>query len=122
MSHIVQIETEVRDRLAIEAACRRLGLKEPAEGVFKLYSDSATGVGVELPGWRYPVVCDLGSGKVRYDNFDGHWGDQKDLNRFLQAYAVEKCRLEARRKGHEVAEQHLPDGSIRLTVQVGAGS
>ena len=33
-------------------------------------------------------------------------------------YAVEKCRIEARRKGHSVTEQALTDGSIRLVVGV----
>jgi hypothetical protein len=37
----------------------------------------------------------------------------------MQAYAVEKARIEARRRGHSVVEQPLPDGSIRLTIRVG---
>ena len=32
------------------------------------------------------------TGAVRYDNFNGYWGDQAQLDRFLQAYAVEKSR------------------------------
>ncbi len=32
MSHIVQIQTEVRDAAAIGAACHRLGLPEPVFG------------------------------------------------------------------------------------------
>jgi hypothetical protein len=48
------------------------------------------------------------------------WGDKRELDRFLQAYAVEKARIEARRQGHTVTEQSLADGSIKLTVQVGA--
>lgn len=46
------------------------------------------------------------------------WGDQQHLDRFLQAYAVEKAALEARRQGHTVLEHPLPDGSIKLTVQI----
>jgi hypothetical protein len=37
----------------------------------------------------------------------------------MQAYAVEKARLEARRRGHSVVEQALADGSISLTIRVG---
>ncbi len=37
----------------------------------------------------------------------------------LQAYAVEKARLEARLKGYSVTELALADGSIRLVVAVG---
>ena len=53
------------------------------------------------------------------DNYQGRWGDQKQLDRFLQSYAVEKTRLVARQKGHSVLEQPQQDGSIKLTIQVG---
>ena len=37
----------------------------------------------------------------------------------MQAYAIERARLEARRRGHTVVEQPLKDGSVKLTVTVG---
>ncbi|QDU09632.1 DUF1257 domain-containing protein [Gimesia aquarii] len=119
MSHIVQIQTEVRDPVAVTSACHRLKLSEPVQDTFKLFSSEATGLGVELPEWRYPVVCNTASGQLQYDNFEGRWGDRSHLNQFLQVYAVEKTRIEARRKGHTVTEQAQADGSIKLTVQVG---
>ena len=122
MSHIVTIETEVRDPAAIRAACERLRLPAPVEGAHTLFSSAVEGLAVELPGWRYPAVCNLQSGHIEFDDFQGHWGDRKELDRFLQAYAVEKARLEARRKGYSVTEQALADGSIRLTVQVGGAA
>ena len=90
MSHIVQIQTEVRDPVAIQAACGRLKLPEPVFGETKLFTSSAVGWAVRLPGWRYPVVCDVATAKVAYDNFEGRWGEQKLLDAFLQGYAVEK--------------------------------
>lgn len=122
MSHIVQIQTEVRDPVAVRSACDRLSLPQPTHGTFKLFSSQATGLGVELPEWRYPVVCDTASGQVRYDNYGGRWGKQEQLDRFLQAYAVEKAKVEARKKGHTVTEQPLTDGSIKLTVQMGGAA
>ncbi len=121
MSHIVEIRTEVRDTEAVAAACRRLNLPVPVRGTTKLYSGEATGLQVRLPGWIYPVVCDTQSGQIRYDNYGGSWGLQEQLDKFLQSYAVEKTRIEARRKGHAVVEQALPDGSVKLTIQVGGG-
>ena len=50
------------------------------------------------------------------------WGEQRQLDAFLQAYTVEKARIEARKKGHSVTEQQLADGSIKLTIQVGGGA
>jgi hypothetical protein len=122
LSHIVQIQTQLRDEEAIAAACRRLNLASPVRGTFELFSNQVSGVAVKLPDWCYPVVCDLTSGQVQYDNFAGHWGDIKELNRFLQAYAVEKARLEARKRGHSVTEQALTDGSIKLSIQLSGGA
>ncbi|MCC9608561.1 DUF1257 domain-containing protein [Blastopirellula sp. JC732] len=122
MSHIVRIQTEVRDPVAVSAACERLKLPQPSQGVFKLFSAQAAGLGIELPGWRYPVVCDTANGHVHFDNYGGRWGEQARLDAFLQAYAVQKASLEARRRGHTVLEQPLEDGSIKLTVQIGGAA
>jgi hypothetical protein len=119
MSHIVQIETKIYDTQAISTACRRLGLKEPVEGTAQLFSGSVTGLLVELPGWQYPVVIDTTSGTVRYDNFGGRWGEQRHLERLTQFYAVEKAKIEARRRGYTASERTLQDGSILVSVEVG---
>jgi hypothetical protein len=50
------------------------------------------------------------------------WGNPQHLDRFLQAYAVERARIEASKQGHRVSEQTLADGSIKLTVQVGGAA
>ncbi len=121
MSHIVQIKTEVRDRMAVHAACSRLQLTAPIETTVSLFSSTVTGLAVQLPAWRYPVVCKLASGELAYDNFEGRWGQQRELDRFLQAYAVERTKLEARKKGYSVFEQPLADGSIKLTVAMQNG-
>ncbi len=122
MSHIVEIKTEVRDELAVRAACVRLQLPVPETKTVRLFNATATGLCVQLPGWQYPVVCETQSGKVSYDNYNGAWGRREELNKFLQAYAVEKARIEARKKGHRVTECKLDDGSIRVTVHVGGAA
>ena len=122
MSHIVQIQTQVRDPMAIQAACRRLGLPQPVHETVRLFSGEATGLAVRLSGWRYPVVCDVANGQVKFDNFGGVWGEQAKLDQFLQAYATEKAKIEARKRGHSVTEQSLADGSIKLTIQVSGGA
>ena len=122
MSHIVQIKTEVRDGIAVQAACQRLGLEAAVLGTVTLFAAEASGLLVRLPGWIYPAVFDTRSGQVRFDNYGGRWGEQVQLDRFLQAYAVEKATLEARRKGHTVTEQTLDNGSIKLTVTVGGAA
>ena len=75
-----------------------------------------------MPKWRYPVVYDTDSGEAAFDNYAGNWGASFELDRFLQGYAVEKARIEARKRGHDVLEQPLEDGSIKLTVTVGGAA
>lgn len=122
MSHIVEIATQVKDEAAVRAACTRLHLASPEHKTVKLFSATVTGLVVQLPGWSYPVVANLQTGQVQYDNFNGHWGEQKHLSAFLQIYSVEKAKIEARKKGHSVTETQLQDGSIRVTVKVGGAA
>lgn len=118
MSHIVSVQTEVRDLVAVESACRRLDWERPTSGDFTLFTRTLAGVGVQPPRWRYPIVCDLATGQLAYDNYEGHWGDSADLGRFKQAYAIEKAKIEARRAGRFVIERPLQDGSVELCVSV----
>jgi len=103
----------------VKAACLRLGLAEPVQGKTKLFSGEVEGLAVNLPEWVYPVVCDTATGQVLFDNFNGRWGDSRQFDKFLQAYAAEKVKIESWRKGHVVTEQQLADGSLKLTIQVG---
>jgi hypothetical protein len=116
MSHIVNIPTQIRDQAAAAAACQRLGLPAPVHGTGQLFSGEATGLLVQLPGWKYPVVIDTTTGNTQLDNFNGRWGDQEQFDRFLQCYAIELARLEARKKGYAVIEQNLQDGAVRLQI------
>jgi hypothetical protein len=116
MSHIVVVQTQFRDPIAIAAACRRLNLAEPVHGTAQLYSGDATGLIVNLPGWTYPVVIDPVSGTARFDDYEGNWGDRAHFHRLLQIYAVERAKIEARRKGYQVNEQALGDGSIKVQI------
>jgi hypothetical protein len=122
LSHVVSIKTQVRDHAAVSAACRRLELPSPLVGTAQLFSGQVSGLIVRLPDWTYPVVLDTTTGQVHYDNYNGAWGEQSQLDHFLQIYAVEKARIEARKKGHQITEQSLADGSIKLTLHVGGGS
>ena len=122
MSHIVRIQTQVRDGTAVFAACRRRQLAEPVAGKHRLFSSEVEGLAVNLRDWSYPAVCQLETGEVLYDNFGGRWGEQRELDQFMQAYAVEKARIEAHKRGHTITEQSLADGSIKLTVQVGGAA
>ena len=68
MSHIVTIQTEVRDPTAIHAACERLKLPAPVQGTAKLFTTEATGLLVTLPRWRYPAPAVSRSSPKRCGN------------------------------------------------------
>ena len=120
MSHVVSIQTRVNDPRAVAAACQRLGLAAPQHFTVRLFSGEATGLIVQLPEWQYPLAIDTDTGTLRYDNYNGKWGAEEQLHRFLQRYAVEKARIEAHKRGYAVSEQALHDGSIKVTVLEGA--
>ena len=122
MSHVVQIQTQVRSVAAVRAGCKRLGLDEPVEGQAKLFTETVSGLAVRLRDWRYPVVFNVTTGESKFDNYEGRWGKQERLNEFLQAYAIEATKIEARRKGYSVFEHPLADGSVKLTVNVGGAA
>ena len=121
MSHIVTIESKVRDPGAITAACARLNLPAPVQGTAQLFSGECTGLLVQFPGWHYPAVIDTQTGQVKFDNFEGNWGDPVHLDqascKFMQS---RRRKLEARKRGYTVTEQAISDGSIKLQIIEGA--
>ena len=119
MSHLVIIKAQIKDSHALAAACTRLGLSQPTQGQAQLFASEASGYIVQLPGWQYPAVFDTMSGEAKFDTYNGAWGEQKELDKLLQAYAVEKTRLECRKAGNTLTEQSLADGSIKLAISVG---
>ena len=72
MSHIVIIKTEVRD----PAATGRGHLPPPLPAAHLVYKTTVEGWGVQLPEWRYPVVCQTETGQLHFDNFGGRWKAQ----------------------------------------------
>ncbi|HRF00050.1 MAG TPA: DUF1257 domain-containing protein [Pirellulaceae bacterium] len=116
MSHIVTVQVRVRSAEVLGAACRRLGIGPPISGRHPLYAEVVEGLGVSLPNFRYPVVFRIRTGQVVFDDFEGRWGDRRQLDRLLQSYAIEQATSTARRQGYAVVEQARPDGSVRLEL------
>ena len=121
MSHTVTVTAEIKNKAALEKTCQRLDLEAPIYGeAHRLYSNTKLrGYAVKLPGWNYPVVCDLDTGKIAYDNYGGVWGEQSELHKFLQTYAVVRTMQEASLQGYTAYESQLEDGTIKVTVNVG---
>ena len=120
MSHVVTIETKLKDPAALAAACVRLRLPAPQTETVKFFDGSEhAGLAVRPPGFIYPVVVKE-DGTTLSDTYNGRWGDDAFLGRLKQAYAVEAAKLQAKAGGHRCTETTLPDGGVKLTVTAGA--
>ncbi len=120
MSHIVTGKAKLTKRTAIDAACKRLGIAAPVDGSHKVYQTNVKGLGVKLPGWNYPVVIHPETGEMKFDNYHGSWGKQEELDKFQQAYEVERQKAAARATGYTVSETVQADGTVQLEVLVEA--
>ena len=118
MSHTMNINIELHDRAALEAACQRLGLTL-VEGRHKLYSTTEKGLAIHLQGWKYPIVVKE-DGTVSYDNYNGSWGKIEELNKLRAYYGLEKAKIEARKKGYSVYEHYnTSTQELELKIRVG---
>lgn len=122
MSHIATIELRINDLEALRAACQELGAalcmdrksfrwfsgKSPCQAVIQVPGADYE-IGLVQSGETFHLHCDLyASGGV-----EAALG--KGLGRLKQAYARERVRREARRKGYRVCEQKTERG-VRLVL------
>jgi len=118
MSHTMNIQLELHDKDALFAACERLGLTM-TEGRHRLYQTEEEGIAVRLPGWKYPVVVKE-DGMIAYDNYNGRWGKEEELNKLKAFYGLEKAKIEARKRGYSVYETfNNRTQEIELRIQIG---
>ena len=98
MSHIVTIQSQLRDPAAIAAACQRLGLAAPVHGKAQLYAgQTAEGLLVQFPGWKYPIAIDTESGQVHHDHFGGALGRHRGTSQI----SASVCRRDGPHSGKE---------------------
>jgi len=124
MSHISKIELEVKDLGTLALACRRLGLElVRGQKTFKWYGQEAGKCehAIKVPGASYEVgVAKAGKAfGLQCDYYDPGIGKAIGQNGGLlkQAYAVERTKTEARRRGYTVIEK-TTDLGIRLHVRM----
>ncbi len=124
MSHISKIELEVKDLGTLKQACIRLGLNIiEGKKTFKWYGeeDSPCDHAIRIPGASYEIGV-IRSGnfyELKCDYWDSVIGKTIGKNGGLlkQAYAIERTKTEARRKGYSIIEKKT-DSGIRLHVRV----
>lgn len=143
MSHVAEIEVEITDLDALDAACRRIGTLELVRGQtkYKWWGDSVGdyplpegftkedlgkcdhAIRVKGNAQAYEVgVVRARNGKQGYvlhwDFYDGGYGLEKEVgencNKLRQAYAIEVAKKAAVRQRMSVREVQQADGSVRL--------
>lgn len=128
MSHMTTISIEVRDLEALEQACRRLGLtlvRGKNKARFYNHNTAECDHVIEVPASAHDIgVVKEADGTYRLQtDFYGMEGERvkklcgDDLSKLMQAYGVEKSKVEARRKGFSCFEEVMQDGTIRVKAR-----
>jgi hypothetical protein len=117
MSHVTTVQTEIKDKTALMMACKQLGCQfKTGKHKVTMYSGSVEcEFSFNLPGWRYPVAL-LNDGTLKFDNFNGNWGNSKELDKMKQAYGVEVATKKARSMGYIVQKKIKQDGTVQLAL------
>ena len=114
MSHIATVEMNITDQEALAETCRDLGLQMTAHSSALVYQTAVEGTVIHLPGWTFPVV--VRDKTMLYDNYQGNWGDIKELNKLRRHYAVKATTRAAARMGRKIIKREEHNGRVRLTL------
>ena len=112
MSHTVTVKIEMKNPAVLRAAAEALGGQWLGHGTHNLFStQTATGNGFTLPGWRFPLVAQ-DNNELAFDDYNGEWGNVADLDKLKTRYAIEAARAEAQNQGWYAEDQ--PDGTLLI--------
>lgn len=116
MSHTVVTTIDFTRRDLLKAACERLGLSyQDGNHTIKLYAGNENvDFSVTLPGWRYPIG--IRDTQVVFDNYNGAWGDNRQLTKLQNYYGAEIAKEQAALHGYFVEEDATDEFSLVLTV------
>lgn len=141
MSHVVAIETEILDLVALEAACGELGLKyQEGKKDYRWYGlhvgdypmpsgMTADQLGhcdhaIVVPGSAYEIGViknpDRGSYRLIFDFFGSGKVILEKLGpkceKLVQIYGVTKTTMEAERRGFQARRENQADGSVKVLI------
>lgn len=117
MSHCTTIDVKFKDINILKKVCKKLNLSIEEKSYQKFYDGKVEhGTKIKLPNWQYPIIVKP-NGEIIFDNYNGHWGDESELNLLKQHYAVEKTKLIAIKNGYTFQEKQVGN-EIKLIVNV----
>jgi len=106
----MSIDLQMTDLEMAREVAIKLGY-ECSIGIHPVYRSNPAGLGIMLPGWRYPMVI-TPDGKAVYDNYNGSWGDIQELYAFSAHYGLEKAKEEAYKNCHTPIDMESEDPNI----------
>jgi hypothetical protein len=120
MSHTATVQTQISNKEIAKKTCEELGFEFLDVKQVSLYQSEHRNLSCEFAfkpkGWSYPVAVKA-DGSALYDNYNGHWGEQKHFDEFRQKYAENVALDHAQRHGYRVIHRGLSqDGSIQLRL------
>ena len=97
-SHTIKVNVEFNDVEILRRVVEKMGGEWLGVKDHKLYDRNVHGQGFRLPNWRFPLVLDQ-TGALSYDDFNGSWGDVRDLEGLKTGYASERVVKAAEQLG-----------------------
>lgn len=117
MSHSQTIKVLVTNKEALEATAREMNAQSFSTEIqdVKMYDGTYRGMFIHFQNWKYPTV--ISDGELRYDSYNGSWGNEKDLQAFRQNYAANVVRIAGLVDGKTlVSDTGVRAGSNRIVV------
>ncbi len=121
MSHTVTTTTKIKNLQALKDACANLGLSlQLGPQSVRLYGNSVDcNASVKLKDWNYPVAINTQTGEIKYDNYNGSWGNIKELDNFVQNYTsqvVQQETAELVAQGWQQDISKLENGDLQVVL------
>lgn len=119
MSHTTALKAvEMRDESILLHVAEQMKLKHLGKQEFTMFDQTkAVGHGFNLPNWSQPIVINTTTGQAAYDNYNGRWGAQVELDKLCQAYAAESNKRQAAAQGYVMQEEYLANGDLVQTFE-----
>lgn len=117
MSHVATVAIAIKNPQTLCRVLQNKGIEvKQGKHQVSLYSTKVEAdMSFQLKGWNYR--CAVIGEQVKYDNFNGSWGKQSEMDSVLQGYAVEVAKEQTQSEGYSIeSETTLQDGTVELVV------
>lgn len=113
MSHTTTLDTDFKDPVSLRKAVEEAGGLWLGASSVRLFDGTEIDaeMAFRLPGWHFPVA--VADGKLHFDNYEGAWGDVKELHKVRRFYARNVSLETLRQRGWRVEETRV-ENRIRI--------